>query len=1049
MLKLICGPSGSGKSYVLRERIRRDMEAGQRAFLIVPEQQVYFYEQELLPVLPGSAGRILKIVGFRRLAELVFRETGGLTETDPDEGLRTLFMWQNLRELSPLLSEYRPGDRPDQSLTALMLSVSDEMHAGGVSPAALEGAAGKLPEDDPLRTKLLDLSLITAAYDGLVTERFGGNSADRLFRLGRVLRTCPFFRGSRVYLDSFTDFTEGEYAVLGEMLRQAEHVTVTLDCMGLSDHSPETLAVATTAARLSAMGNELAGGCETELLKGNHRTQSEELHLIGKHLFDMGLRRENLPLPAEDKRGAIELYAPAGPYAEAELAAKRILALHEEGMHFGEIAVIVRDTEDYRGLIDSVFDRYGIPCFLSEKRELSSEPPARFILSSLRAAGRGFRREDVMTLAKTGLTGLGERDLDLFEEYCGVWNITGNTFTEPVWNRNPDGYTTRLTKRGKEILESANRVRATLIPPLEKLGTGLRAAGTLADKCAVLYDYLLEAGLTDRLLSLAETELSLGEIREAGDTVRLFDAVVGALTRLADVLPDAEMNTEEFTSAISLLLSASDIGAVPEIQDCVIIGAADTLRVENLRAALVLGLTEGAFPAPVKSAGLLGDAEKAKLDELGVRFGTRRDKMSANELYYIRRAFTKPKEKLILSAPTAAADGKALTPSIAFARVRYLFPYLGVTEYKLAPAVSHPQSAGYTVSPALADGILGNTLRFSPTNLQRFNSCPHSYWSTYIMRLRLAQPAVFGSLDAGNFLHFVLEHYLRGCIGEDGIFRLPDDAERERRVAQAARDCIRESYPELDASPDELHTHLFRRYLAAARLMAASVTEELRHSEFVPAFFEKKIGDGDADIPPLDLTIASGRNAGKKLRLGGTVDRVDVFRREGQIYLRVVDYKSGNHTFSMKDVKEGRDLQLLLYLFTLCRGKDSAWFGDLPEGAELLPAGAFFLYMNREGQVPRPERSGLVVMDPELLHAMNDEMNSAFLCGVKEKKDGTYSGNAMESADFDRLGDEIGDSLLSSADRLFSGDASKTPSAKSCKFCLLADACPVAVKGGF
>ena len=68
MLKLICGPSGSGKSYVLRERIRRDMEAGQRAFLIVPEQQVYFYEQELLPVLPGSAGRILKIVGFRRLA---------------------------------------------------------------------------------------------------------------------------------------------------------------------------------------------------------------------------------------------------------------------------------------------------------------------------------------------------------------------------------------------------------------------------------------------------------------------------------------------------------------------------------------------------------------------------------------------------------------------------------------------------------------------------------------------------------------------------------------------------------------------------------------------------------------------------------------------------------------------------------------------------------------------------------------------------------------------------------------------------------------------
>lgn len=1049
MLRLIYGSPGSGKSYTVEEMIRRDAEAGKRAFLIVPEQQVYFYEKELLPTLPGSAGRSFRIAGFRRLSDLVFRTAGGLTQTDSDDGLRTLFMWQNLRELSPLLTEYRCGDKPDPSLTALMLSVSDEMHAGGVTPAMLETAAKKLPGQDPLRAKLMDISLVAASFDHLVTERFGGNSADRQFRLAETLKTCPFFRGCHVYLDSFTDFTEGEYAVLREIFRQAEQVTVTLDCLGINDTSVQSLTVVTTARKLTDLGKEIAGGLEAVRLEGNHRTCREELRLLGDSLWDLTLTSDQRVITPEDKRGAIALYAPAGPYAEAELAASKVLELHRAGMKFGEIAVIIRNTDTYRGLVDHVFEKYAIPCFLSERRDLLSEPPARYILSALRAAGRGFRLEDVMSLAKTGLIGLAERDLDLFEEYCRVWNITGKAFTQPAWNRNPDGYTTRLTPRGQEILAAANRIRNAIIPPLEKLSAGLRSAKNLAQMCSVLYDYLTETGLPERLLSLAETELSLGQVREAGDTVRLFDSVTGALTRLAEVLPDAEMNTDEFTTAISLLLSSSDIGAVPDLQDCVIIGAADTLRVENIRAAILLGLTEGEFPAQVKSAGLLNDAEKEQLDLLGVRFGTRTDRMSANELYYIRRAVTKPTETLILSAPSASAGGKALMPSVAFARVKFLFPYLKVNSFVLPSSAYVPVQAENAVTPQMADTLLGNTLTFSPTNLQRFNSCPYSYWATYVLNLRKPEPAVFGSLNAGNFLHFILENYLRECIGEDGIFRLPETEEESvSRVNALAERCIREDYGDIWANPDEMHMHLFRRYRAAAMQMVTSITEELRHSRFTPAFFELKIGDRENNAPPLDLTIVGGPNAGKQLRLSGTVDRVDIYRRDGQIFLRVVDYKSGNHTFSMNEIREGRDLQLLLYLFTLCRGRCTDWFGSLPDDAELLPAGAFYLYMNRDGQIPKPARSGLLVADPDLLAAMNDELNSAFLCGVSEK-DGGYKGNAVTPEEMELLGDDICKILLDSANRLFSGNARKTPSPDACKFCRLSESCPVAVRAQY
>ena len=41
---------------------------------------------------------------------------------------------------------------------------------------------------------------------------------------------------------------------------------------------------------------------------------------------------------------------------------------------------------------------------------------------------------------------------------------------------------------------------------------------------------------------------------------------------------------------------------------------------------------------------------------------------------------------------------------------------------------------------------------------------------------------------------------------------------------------------------------------------------------------------------------------GRAVRIVGQIDRVDVMRREGHDYVRVVDYKTGAKTFSLDDV---------------------------------------------------------------------------------------------------------------------------------------------------
>ena len=178
-----------------------------------------------------------------------------------------------------------------------------------------------------------------------------------------------------------------------------------------------------------------------------------------------------------------------------------------EGYRCRDIAVIARDAEKYRGIIDSAFEKLSIPCFLSEKTGFSTCPLARLILSALRIKMYSWRREDVTAHIKTGLCGIDPRDADIFEAYAEKWNISGRAFYgSESWNKNPDGYTPRITERGKDILARANAVRTVLRDRLTALFAAIDAAADTAGICRGLWGYLqsLDVRGTPRALGVRD-----------------------------------------------------------------------------------------------------------------------------------------------------------------------------------------------------------------------------------------------------------------------------------------------------------------------------------------------------------------------------------------------------------------------------------------------------------------------------------------------------------------------------------------------------------------
>ena len=1008
MLKLICGPSGAGKTEHLTKCIEADITSGVRSLLLIPEQQAYISERDLAARLPKNAGLYFEVISFSGLAEKVFCEYGGVTAESVNGAVSSLLMWHTLTTLSPLLQQYGKSAEGDLTLTNLMLSAIAEMRSGGVSAQALEDAAAQMEDGSALQKKLSDLALIDATYHAKIEECFGSDPSDKLLRLSSLLQAHRYFENCNVYIDSFTSFTVPEYAVLLQILKQASSVTVSLCTDGASSKLPHFLSVGDTARQLARLADHADVTLESITLPASEAKKPQALEILAENLWRFSATQKSL---SHDT--SVRLSIAANIYEEAEAAALQICELVLGGMRYGDIAVVVRDLDAYRGILDAALERHGIPYFFSERTDLSSKPIFRLILSALRAVSRNWRQSDVIALLKTGLCGTSLRDAAMFEEYVETWHIGGRRFLDDVWSMNPDGLTTERSPRAEEILDAANRVRRQLMLPLSTLAASLRLSRRLEDRCRALYDYLTAINLPAMLASRAKEELALGQVREASESLRLYSTMLETLTTLCRLLPDCEISIENFIAALTLVFGNADLGSVPTTQDSVVIGSADTLRVENVRASILLGLCEGEFPRAVSDDGILTEADKEALEEYGVILQSRERLRSSEELFYVYRAVSKPSEFLSLMTYAKQTDGSARTPSLAFNRVAFLLnkkpEVIDFGEIRRARALPTDEDLEKSLrAPAVTEHV---ALRLSQSKIQAFVLCPYRYFSTYGLKLRERKDSQPNYADDGTFLHYVFEHFLRASLNGAGKLELPSPEEVEPLADRIIADYVGEVCPFPAESMDNRLLHIYARLRRLALKMLHEILGEIRTGLFVPTYFEKGIGMREEDsLPPVHLTLANGSS----VLLNGKIDRVDIYENDGRLYFRVVDYKSGKHTFSLDEVRSGMDIQLILYLFALS--------GAMPGST---PAGAAYLFASSEKGVTEIKRSGLLLDDDAVSSAINGSGDAPYTKGLTKQ---TFE-------EMQQLQSEMQAAVRSVAERILSGEAQKTPSEKACAFC--------------
>ncbi|MBQ8399343.1 MAG: PD-(D/E)XK nuclease family protein [Clostridia bacterium] len=1086
MLRLIYGCPGGGKSRYMAEQIAARQRAGAKVILLVPERFSLGAERQIC-ALCGQYTMNVEVLSFKRLCNRVFREYGGLCYHYADKGGQLLMMHRALGECRGELEQLGALTLSDKNTVAAIHQSMISFKRGGVDWHTLEELA-----DDPqfeasnkLKSKLRDHARIGRTYDRLLQEGYDDPEED-LTRLCTILDQHPFFADKEVFVDATTAFSAREFGVLERVLAQGAPLTVTLP-MRVKEERAFFEKIRYCKEKLCELARKYNRPVVDDpvVLEEPYLKTGEDLRHLEKQLFT------EVPTPFSGKAEKIVLEQCTTAYEECKRIAARILKdVQEAGGRYRDHAVAVRNMEQYKGLLEGVFDANGIPYVSAAPVKLAQRGASKTVLTVLRLYTGRFRFEQLLEYLKSGYCPLAEQECFLLEDYAVLWHIEGMRWVKDApFTMNPDGHTALRTEQTALKLQQLNQLKQRLAQPFKPLFAGLDAAKSATDYARALYEFLLAIGIKEQLKAQALQAQEQERGQEAQLFAVTFRELCGVLDQLVSVYASSPMKAEEFLWALETLLQERTIGTLPAGQDRVLVSDVFNLKPTGVRCLYVAGMNEGVFPAAPSQGGLFSNADLEALSQAGVELAKDAFRQVLDEQYLAYCALTLPYGFLYISCHQKNLRGSTCRPSEIFEELDGIFKARKEEEHDLlygrsicleravregadeesaalrayfeeesrtlfenlknAPLIA----ASDAISPRQCERLYGtDALKISKSRLETFINCPFSYTCSYVLGLKEKQGEYTGANEIGTLFHSVFEELVQGTKNDGIPFGSLTDVQIEARVTDIVKNL---SKGMLDGEEDEdrIFAQLMRRVKNAAVVFSKNLRDEFEESAFEPAFCELQFGAGREGEGK--LTLAPVRAEGEHpVVINGIADRVDVYKSEDKIYLRVVDYKTGKELFRPEKVQRGLNLQMLLYLRALRDCRDERFLAQLGAGEhdQLLPAGIQYYLAGHPGlslekkmtgeEIRRAigagiTRSGWLIDDQEVL----DAMGKIGAGDLKGKDPYVTDISALN----DRL-DTLDDILSDIAGQIKEGSALATPDGVSagdvgCKYCKMRPVC--------
>lgn len=991
-LRFIYGRAGSGKTTLCLQEIKSKIQNGSERPLVflVPEQYSFQAERDLISVL--ETGGILKteVLSFQRMAFRIFNEAGGITYPHIHSAGKCMIIYHILDKQKDKFRIFaKSADR--EGFVNTVSTLITEFKRYGVTAQQLEKSSRDLSENDTLRKKLSELNLIYAEYEKTLTERYR-DSDDDLTLASRKLETCSIYDGAEIWIDGFASFTPQEYKMIGQLLKKAERVTISL-CTDMLEHDPASKdidvfsPVKNAYKKLAILANEQNINIEPPVF------------LSQKPRFDASPELDHLEsnyysYPYTSYKGKTQdvfLFSAISIFSEVEATAGEIIRLcRDRNLRYRDIAVVSRNLASYEKIIEAVFSEYEIPCFIDRKIEISNHPLVRLIESMMDIFNENWSYEAVFRYLKTGLTGIAQDDIDTLENYVLACGIRGGSWTsEKYWEMTPELIPNeKVSATQKEMLGDVNNIRAKVTATLIEFRKKVKGRKTAAAFCSGLYEFLCTLGVPDNIEKTIRMFREKGELALANEYSQVWNIVMEVFDQTVEVMGDEAVSLERFSKIIKIGLGEYKIGLIPASIDQVLVGSVERSKSHEIKAMIILGTNDGVFPSSAIKEGVLSDQDRIVLNHLGLELASDTRTQAFDEQYLVYRTLTAAGMYLRISWPISDSEGKTMRPSAIISRIHKLFPQCTeISNILPAATLSEELELVAAKKPAFrqmvtalrekSDGksilsvwpkvykwflsdekwkkncenvrlafqyknlakkidaekikaLYGEPVQSSVSRLEKYTACPFAFYVQYGLGAKERKIYRLSPPDIGTFMHAVIERFSQIVSKGDISWRNFDREWCNSKVSEIVEEML-DKMRGSGISASERYTMLALRLKRVVSRAVWLIAEQIRRSSFNPVDYEVGFGDGEK-YPPITIELDSG----EKVKLTGRIDRVDALKTEEGNYLCIVDYKSGAKDFRLSDVFYGLQIQLVTYM-------DAVWESNVKMSENpVYPAGMLY-----------------------------------------------------------------------------------------------------------
>ena len=1054
-LRFYFGPSGSGKSHRIYEEImqRAVQEPGRNFLIIVPDQFTMQTQKDL--VMRSDRGGILNIdvLSFGRLSHRILEEVGTKEMPVLDDTGKSLVLQKIAADLKEQLPAMGSLLHKQGYIHEVKSAISEFMQYG-ISTQDMDKLIASAEKRGALAMKLRDLKTLYRGFQDYIRDHFI-TTEETLDVLRRSLVKSKILPDSVVVFDGFTGFTPIQNRLIQELMRVCEETIVTVTIGEEEDPyqmdgeqklfhlSKKTVA---DLVKLAAEAEVTRG--EDVFVKGgpNRFAEAPAFCYLEQNLFRYQYE------PYTEKQCEIRMFEALSPREEVHQTALYIRKLiREEGLTYRDIAVVIGDLEGYASYVETEFGQLEIPCFLDRTRGIVLNPMIEYIKSALQLYIRDFSYDTVFHFLRSGMADISREEIDELENYVIRTGARGYRTYSRLFTRRTEemqqGSGQEDTERAEETLERLNRIRQQFADTVEILHMAPRAkAGEYVDH---LYDFLEQNQVQQKLLNYQQQFEQEGDLAKAREYAQIYRLVMDLLDQIYELLGEEEISLQEFADILDAGFGEITVGTIPQNVDRIVVGDMERTRLKQVKVLFFLGVNDGNIPKNASKGGIISDMDREFLIESGTEMAP-----SPRQQMYIQRLYlylnmTKPSERLYLSYAKVNSDGKGIRPSYLIDTVRKLFPQL-VVEYpqnrsRIEQIEGRQEGARYLaeelreyadgtlreeerqdfylmyrayeadpegrdrltaaafrrykesgLSRIVARALYGRQLENSVSRLETYAACACRHFLQYGLSLQEREEFGFEVSDMGNVYHAVLENFA-GKLAESGRTWWDFDENFATQAIKEAVEGYAATYGETVLYSSARNEYAITRMSRILTRTVLTLQQHLKQGSFQPDDYELSFRFAE-DLDSIHVDLSEE----EKMHLQGRIDRIDVSEDAEHVYVKVIDYKSGNKKFDLAALYYGLQLQLVVYM-NAAMELESRKHPD----KEIVPAALLYYHIDdptietpveltqeqiNEEILTKLRMNGVVNSDPAVVERLDRFLqDKSKVIPVEKKKDGSFS----------------------------------------------------------